>query len=89
MIDTDEKTRWLNVLRQKATDSEKNWWTTCALSLFLGWLGADRFYLEQPVMGFAKLCTLGAVGLWWLIDLVLLLTNNLHDAYGGVVRRPF
>lgn len=39
-------------------------------SLFLGYFGADYFYLGFPGWGCAKLFTLGGVGFWWLIDIV-------------------
>ena len=38
------------------------------LSWLVGWLGADRFYQGQSVWGILKLVTLGALGIWWLID---------------------
>lgn len=41
-----------------------------ALSLFLGWLGADQMYLGFPSFAALKFCTLGGFGAWWLIDIV-------------------
>jgi TM2 domain-containing membrane protein YozV len=76
-------------LRQKAGDSEKNWWTVFLLSFFLGWFGVDRFYLGHPVLACLKFITLGVGGLWWLIDLLLLYFNKTRDGHGGLVRRPF
>lgn len=66
-----------------------NWWTTFCLSLFLGWLGADRFYLGSPMLGCLKLFTFSGAGVWWMIDLILLCTNKMRDDNGGIVRRPF
>ncbi|XP_060221907.1 TM2 domain-containing protein 1 isoform X2 [Meriones unguiculatus] len=43
-----------------------------ALSLFLGWLGADRFYLGYPALGLLKFCTVGFCGIGSLIDFVLI-----------------
>jgi TM2 domain-containing membrane protein YozV len=38
------------------------------ISWLLGYLGADRFYKGQVGWGTLKLITLGACGLWWIID---------------------
>lgn len=76
-------------LRQNNSDSDKDWWMVMILSLCFGWLGVDRFYLSQPVMACLKLFTFGGAGIWWAIDLLLLLFNRMRDGYGGLVRRPF
>jgi hypothetical protein len=46
------------------------------LSLFLGVLGADMFYLGYTFVGFMKLFTLGGFGMWFLLDLILLLAGK-------------
>ena len=89
MTETHERGEWLSALSKRAAESERNWWTTFLLSLFLGWLGADRFYLNQPVLGFVKLCTMGGLCLWWALDVALLLSGSMRDDTGGIVRRPF
>jgi len=43
------------------------------LSIFLGELGVDRFYAGDIRIGFGKLLTLGGLGLWWLIDIFLIM----------------
>jgi TM2 domain-containing membrane protein YozV len=37
-----------------------------------GFLGAHRFYYGRPVSGTIWLCTLGLLGIGWLIDLILI-----------------
>jgi len=44
--------------------------TAFALSIFLGPVGADQFYLGWYVAGALKLATLGGLGLWWIYDVV-------------------
>ena len=60
----------------------RKWSTALLLSVFLGWAGADRFYLGYFSGGFIKLFTMGGFYIWWLIDIVRIATNNLHDANG-------
>jgi TM2 domain-containing membrane protein YozV len=43
------------------------------VSIFLGGIGVDRFMLGQTGMGIGKLLTCGGFGLWWLIDLFLIM----------------
>ncbi|MDR6174278.1 hypothetical protein QE364_000775 [Nocardioides zeae] len=62
--------------------SDKEWLTTLLLSLFLGGLGVDRFYLGQTGLGIAKLLTCGGCGIWSLIDLVLIAMRKLPDSQG-------
>ncbi|XP_038153132.1 TM2 domain-containing protein 1 [Cyprinodon tularosa] len=54
-----------------------------ALSLFLGWLGADRFYLGYPALGLLKFCTVGFCGIGTLIDFVLIAMQIVGPADGS------
>lgn len=60
----------------------KDFMTAAMLSLFLGWIGADRFYLGKYGTGFLKLITLGGFGVWFLLDLLLILTGSMKDNFG-------
>jgi len=61
----------------------KDWLVALLLSIFLGYLGIDRFYLGYIGLGILKLLTGGGCGIWWLIDLILIATNKLEDSNGN------
>ncbi|GAA1267855.1 TM2 domain-containing protein [Arthrobacter pascens] len=49
---------------------------------FLGGLGVDRFYLGKIGTGIAKLLTLGGLGVWALVDLIITLAGKQTDKNG-------
>jgi TM2 domain-containing membrane protein YozV len=67
--------------------SDKEWVTALLLSLFLGSLGIDRFYLGHSGLGVLKLLTCGGVGVWSLVDVVLIAMNRMTDGEGRPLKR--
>jgi len=67
--------------------NQRSFVVTALLSFFLGWLGADRFYLGYTGLGVLKLLSLGGCGLWALIDFVLILIGKMKDADGNELAR--
>lgn len=61
--------------------------TALLLSLLVGGLGADRFYLGYTGLGVIKLLTCGGCGIWSVVDLVLIATGRLTDADGQPLGR--
>lgn len=68
------------------TNSDKSFIATWLLSWLLGVLGVDRFYLGKIGTGIVKLVTLGGLGIWYLVDLIITLTGNATDRAGQKVR---
>ncbi|MEE0023314.1 TM2 domain-containing protein [Ruminococcus sp.] len=57
--------------------------TALILSILLGELGIDRFYLGYVGLGILKLITAGGFGIWWLIDLILIATGKMTAKDGS------
>jgi TM2 domain-containing membrane protein YozV len=65
---------------------DKDWSSALLLSVFLGFLGIDRFYLGYTELGVLKLVTAGGCGVWTLVDSILIATNKLPDSLGRPLR---
>ena len=66
--------------------SSKSFIILLLLSIFIGYLGMDRFYLGKIGTGVLKLITIGGLGIWVLVDLIIIVSGNMRDAEGKVVR---
>ena len=61
---------------EQGEKKDKKWLTALLLSILIGSLGVDRFYLGHGGLGILKLITFGGLGIWWLIDLILIATKH-------------
>lgn len=60
------------------------WSTALLLSVILGGFGADRFYLGHWQEGIGKLFSFGGLGVWTLIDVILIALRYLGPADGSL-----
>lgn len=56
------------------------------LQIFLGGFGAGRWYLGDNGIALAQLFTCGGLGVWALIDGIMMLTGNVRDKQGRPLR---
>lgn len=52
------------------------------ICLFLGGLGIHRFYVGKVGTGVLQLLTLGGLGIWALIDLIMIVLGAFTDKEG-------
>ena len=57
------------------------------LCFFLGFLGIHRFYVGKTGTGILMILTLGGLGIWQLIDLVMIIVGNFKDKEGRTLQR--
>ena len=69
-------------MAKKTVESNKDFMATSLLSFLFGYLGVDRFYLGYTGLGVLKLVTLGGFGIWYWVDLILILTGAMKDKKG-------
>ena len=52
------------------------------LFFFLAWLGVHRFFVGKIGTALLFIVTLGGLGIWWIVDLILIVTGNFKDKQG-------
>jgi len=55
------------------------------LCIFLGNFGIHRFYVGKIGTGILMFLTLGGLGIWYLIDLALIVSNRFTDKRGNII----
>mgnify|MGYP003334147391 FL=1 len=88
------------VITQEEFDSQKeklldsstktnsiDWLALFLLTFFVGVLGVHRFYVGKIGTGVLMLITLGGLGVWFLVDLLLVVTGQFTNKDGQKISR--
>ena len=67
-------------------NSGKSFVSVLILCIVLGWLGVHRFYVGKIGTGILMLLTFGGLGIWTLIDTIVIATQNFKDSEGLTIK---
>ena len=66
--------------------SSKGFVPTLLLCFFFGVLGVHRFYVGKVGTGILQLLTLGGLGIWALIDFIMIVVGSFTDKQGKFIK---
>lgn len=66
--------------------SEKGFVPTVLLCFFLGGFGIHRFYVGKVGTGILMLLTLGGLGIWTIVDFIMIVCGNFTDKNGQTIK---
>ena len=66
--------------------SDKSNTVALLLCFFLGVLGVHRFYVGKIGTGILQLVTLGGLGIWALIDFIMIVMQKFTDGEGNTLK---
>ena len=66
--------------------SDKGFVPTLLLCFFVGMLGVYRFYVGKIGTGILQLLTFGGLGIWTMVDFIMIVTGNFRDKAGLPVK---
>ncbi len=72
----------MNIEHTMNEKSDKKRLVAFVLCFFLGWLGVHRFYVGKVGTAILQIFTLGGLGIWALVDTIMILVGTFKDKQG-------
>jgi TM2 domain-containing membrane protein YozV len=69
----------------KVQKSDRSFLATILFAFFLGYLGIHRFYAGKIGTGVLMILTLGGLGIWYTIDVILIACCLFKDKEGRLI----
>ena len=69
-----------------ANSLNPEWMITLALAFFLGFFGVHRFYNGKIGTGILMIVTLGGLGIWQLIDVIMIAFGKFTRMDGSLIK---
>lgn len=69
-----------------ANTNDKSGLLVLVVCILLGYLGIHRFMTGHIIIGLIQLLTGGGFGLWWLFDIIMIVTGNYKDYEGNIIK---
>ena len=82
-----KKEQLLNSNESTGLTTDNTWLVTLLLCFFAGFLGIHRFYVGKMGTGFLQIITLGGLGLWVLLDLIMIVIGKFTNKEGKFITR--
>jgi TM2 domain-containing membrane protein YozV len=85
MHETAESCPKCGAVNAKNSKSKHSKTTLALICFFIGALGIHRFMVGKPGTGILMILTLGGVGIWTLIDFIMILMGKFKDRDGNLI----
>lgn len=85
LVERIQNARWDESRLQIAMTQLKDPTIALILSILVGGLGVDRFFIGDIGLGVGKLLTGGGCGIWWLIDIFMIMDATKQKNYESIL----
>ena len=66
--------------------NNNQWLITFLLCWLFGVFGVHRFYNGKIGTGILMLITIGGLGIWWMVDFIIIIVGRFKDNEGNIIR---